>query len=167
MCTVPRRGGGGEDPHADIWFEMANGEKFWGDTTLVNVVGGNMKIKAGSDRVAGAALRIAREKKEKTYSVAAEEVAKRVFTLGIEMGGGMDPQFHEVVYRLARADTDLVVGPLPEGADAFRVAEHKMHLSRVKRRMMAAIQTTRVKWAVRCINSACTREQQTGREERR
>ena len=83
------------------------------------------------------------------------------------MGGRMDPQFHEVVYRLARADTDLVIGPLPEGADAFRVAEHKMHLSRVKRRMIAAIQTTRVKWAVRCINSARPREQQTGREERR
>jgi hypothetical protein len=167
LCTVPRRGGGGEDPHADIWFEMANGDKFWGDTTLVNVVGGNMQIKAGSDRVAGAALRAAREKKEKTYGVAAEEDARRVFTLGIEMGGRMDPQFHEVVYRLARADTDLVIGPLPEGADAFRVAEYKMHLSRVKRRMIAAIQTTRVKWAVRCINSARPREQQTGREERR
>ena len=48
-----------------------------------------------------------------------------------------------------------------------RVAEYKMHLSRVKRRMIAAIQTTRVKWAVRCINSARPREQQTGREERR
>ena len=37
-----------------------------------------------------------------------------------------------------------------------------MHLSRVKRRMIAAIQTTRVKWAVRCINSARPREQQQG-----
>ena len=45
-----------------------------------------------------------------------------------------------------------------EGADASRVAEHKMHLKRVKRRMIAAIQTTRIKWAVRCINSACPRE---------
>jgi hypothetical protein len=47
---------------------------------------------------------------------------------------------------------------LAEGADASRVAEHKMHLKRVKRRMIAAIQTTRIKWAVRCINSACPRE---------
>jgi hypothetical protein len=65
----------------------------------------------------------------------------------------MDPEFHKVLYRLARADADLVIGPLAEDADAFRVAEHKMHLKRVKRRMIAAIQTTRVKWAVRCIDS--------------
>ena len=50
-------------------------------------------------------------------------------------------------------------GPVAEGADASRVAEHKMHLKRVKRRMTAAIQTTRVKWAARCIDSACPREQ--------
>ena len=72
----------------------------------------------------------------------------------------MDAEFYKVLYRLARADADLVIGPLAEDADAFRVAEHKMHLKRVKRRMIAAIQTTRVKWAVRCIDSACPREQQ-------
>ena len=76
----------------------------------------------------------------------------------------MDPEFHKVLYRLARADADLVIGPLAEDADAFRVAEHKMHLKRVKRRMIAAIQTTRVKWAVRCIDSACPREQQAGEQ---
>uniref|UniRef100_A0A7R9TFY7 Uncharacterized protein n=1 Tax=Micromonas pusilla TaxID=38833 RepID=A0A7R9TFY7_MICPS len=135
VYRAAQRGGVGEDPHADIWFEMANGDKFWGDTTLVNVVCGNIQIKTGCDRVAGAALRAAREKKEDKYSIAAEEDARRVFTLGIEMGGRMDPQFHEVLYRLALADTDLVIGPLPEGADAFRVAEHKMHLKRVKRRI--------------------------------
>ena len=75
----------------------------------------------------------------------------------------MDAEFYKVLYRLARADADLVIGPLAEDADAFRVAEHKMHLKRVKRRMIAAIQTTRVKWAVRCIDSACPREQQAGR----
>jgi hypothetical protein len=82
---------------------------------------------------------------------------------GIEMGGRMDPEFHEVLYRLARADADSVIGPLAEGEDAFRVAEHRMHLKRVKHRMIAAIQPTRVKWAVWCINSACPREQQAGR----
>ena len=56
----------------------------------------------------------------------------------------MDPQFHEVLYRLARADVDSVIGPLAEGANYSRVAEHKMHLKRVKRRMTAAIQTTRI-----------------------
>ncbi len=160
-CVVPRdpRGeGDGESPHADIWFELASGDKFWGDLTLVNVVGGGMRTRFGSERVSGAALRAAREKKEETYAVAAEEDARRVFTLGIEMGGRMDPQFHEVLYRLARADADAAIGPLAEGADASRVAEHKMHLKRVKRRMIAAIQTTRIKWAVRCINSACPHE---------
>ena len=49
-------------------------------------------------------------------------------------------------------------------ADASRVAEHKMHLKRVKPRLTAAIQTTRVKWAVRCIDSACPREQQGGEQ---
>jgi len=47
-------------------------------------------------------------------------------------------------------------------ADASRVAEHKMHLKRVKRRLTAAIQTTRVKWAVRCINNACPHKQAGG-----
>ena len=51
----------------------------------------------------------------------------------------MDAEFYKVLYRLARADADLVIGPLAEDADAFRVAEHKMHLKRVKRRIIAAI----------------------------
>lgn len=63
-----------------------------------------MQTRYGSERVSGATLRAAREKKEGKYAVAEEEDARRVFTLGIEMGGRMDPQFHEVLYRLARAD---------------------------------------------------------------
>ena len=46
-CSVPHRGG------ADTWFEFANGDKIWGDVTLVNVVSGNMQPKSGSHRVDG------------------------------------------------------------------------------------------------------------------
>jgi hypothetical protein len=53
-----------------------------------------MQPRASSERLAGAALRAARENKEDEYAVATE--AERVFTLRIEMGGRMDPEFHEV-----------------------------------------------------------------------
>jgi len=75
----------------------------------------------GSVEISGVRL----SEKEKKYPAATEEDRGRVFTLGVEMGGQMDEEFHGVLYCCAWAKATEVLGYAPDADDPTAESVHK------------------------------------------
>ena len=75
--------------------------------------------------------------------------------LVINAGGGVSKDFSKLIYRLARKQTDSVLGPMPaDGGDENDAAirlEHRMHTAEEMRRMRGALQTVRIRGQVNLI----------------
>ena len=75
--------------------------------------------------------------------------------LVVNAGGGVSKDLSELIYRLARKQTERILGPPPavgdNANDAALLQEHKMHTVDEVRRMRGAFQTVRIRGQVNLI----------------
>ena len=123
---------------------IANGLPLWGgaqlavDTTLVSALDSSGQPRRQQRSTTGAALRIARRAKERTYPELLRAERCRLVVLGIELGGRWSSEAAQFVRMLARSRARSAPHVLRSGATAAYVSRWSALLSFAAARAVAA-----------------------------
>ena len=109
------------------------------DTTLVSALDSAGQPRRHQRRTTGAALRVARRAKERTYLELLQSARCRLVVLGIEIGGRWSPEAAQFIRFLARSRARSAPSLLRAGATAAYVSRWSALLSFAAARAVAAM----------------------------